>query len=505
MMLCVLTLAAAAVSARPVAHLPAQPVYAHHAVSTKDPQAQALFDRGLTLFYAYNGSEGVHVFEQAAHLDPTLAMAYWGQALSYGSDINVPLDETRFHKGHEAIEKAVALEPAATPAERAYVEAMRARYAGSWGDHDRAETAYRNAMANAVAAYPDDDDLASIYIESLLEHSRMRLWKPGTSLPLDNDTTTMVNVLDRILARDPGHIMANHLAIHIFELSTDRSRAISAATRLDAMQFAPEDEHLTHMTAHTWIDVGQYAKAVVASTRAIALFDAYKNTPGIDPAHNRYYGHDVSIGFGAAMMLGNYARAAALARQLDAANQARSAPEIAGTMAAVRFARWPDTATLMPKSPTDQLHLALAYVKLAHDDVAGAKAELAGWSTGPNHDPLALALLGAVAAIRGDRKAADTQFNAARESENDQFEGERLPMFPSGEIAGSAYYRIGDYAAAETAFRKTLERYPNDARALFGLSETLKKLGKSTEAREVQTDFNAAWKGSDSLPTMGTL
>lgn len=505
MILGALTLAAAAVSARPVSHSSTTPVYAHHAVSTKDPQAQALFDRGLTLFYAYNGSEGVHVFEQAARLDPMFAMAYWGEALAYGSDINVPLDEARFHKAHDAIEKAASLESAATPAERAYIEAMRPRYAGNWNDHERGETAYRAAMAKAVAAYPQDDDLAALYVEALLEKSRGQVWKPGTSTPLDNDTIVMVATLDRILARNPDHIMANHLVIHIFESSTDRARAVAAATRLDGMTFAPEDEHLAHMTAHTWVDVGQYAKAVAASSRALVLFDTYKNLPGIDPAHLRYYGHDLAIGFGASTMLGNYAKAAAFARQMDAFNRASSAPDTAETMAAVRFARWPDTAVLMPKSPTDQLHLAIAYVKLAHNDVAGAQAALAGWTTSNPHDPFALALLGEVAALRGDRKTADARLRAAREFENEQYEGETLPLFPAGEIAGATYYKIGDYSASEAAFRQTIQRYPNDGRALFGLAEALKKLGKAGEARTVQTDFAAAWKGSDSTLTMGTL
>ncbi|MDP9111103.1 MAG: hypothetical protein M3M96_05685, partial [Candidatus Eremiobacteraeota bacterium] len=226
--------AAAAAPGAAVVASPQPAVYAHHAVSTADPQTQATFDRGLTLFYAYNGAEGVHVFQAIERREPKLAMSYWGEALSLGRDINTPLTQARFAAAHTAIEKAAALEFGDTTAqERAYISAMRVRYAGNWSNRERDEAAYRTAMAAAVAENPRDNDLAALYAEALLENGGAnRLWKSGTSQPAGSDSSTIVNVLDGIIAREPTHIMANHLLIHVFEPSTDRTRALVAARRL---------------------------------------------------------------------------------------------------------------------------------------------------------------------------------------------------------------------------------------------------------------------------------
>ncbi len=158
------------------AMLPAT-VIAHHPLSNVTSAEQAAFDRGLTLYYAYNGTQGVHVFQNAVQADPKFAMGYWGLALSYGPDINVDLTEEHFKRAHAAIESAVALESTVSPEERSYIEAMRARYAGSWPDHEKDDDAYRAAMASAVAKYANDDDLAALYVESLLEKYGRNAWK----------------------------------------------------------------------------------------------------------------------------------------------------------------------------------------------------------------------------------------------------------------------------------------------------------------------------------------
>jgi hypothetical protein len=44
------------------------------------------FDRGLTMFFAYQPDEAEQAFRQAARLDPALAMAWWGVGLGVGSN-----------------------------------------------------------------------------------------------------------------------------------------------------------------------------------------------------------------------------------------------------------------------------------------------------------------------------------------------------------------------------------------------------------------------------------
>ncbi|GAC1651732.1 MAG: tetratricopeptide repeat protein [Vulcanimicrobiaceae bacterium] len=473
MMLPALTFAAAAFAGGPVVAHPAAPVYAHHAVSVSDPQSQALFDRGLTLFYAYNGTEGVHVFEALEKREPKLAMAYWGEALSDGPDINTPLTQAGFDAGHAAIEKAAALLSGATEPERAYINAMRARYAGRWADRAKAERAFESAMKAAVAAYPADNDLAALYVEAKLETiGAEHLWKSGSSVPASNDTAEMVALLDAVVARAPNHVMANHLTIHIFEPSTDRTRAVASARRFDAMSFAPEDEHLAHMTAHTWIDVGDYAKSVTASRRAITLFDTYLAMPGTDPGHTEYIWHDLNVGWGAALMLHDYEQAQWFAKRLDSSASHR-APFAALT--AARFGQWaqiPSTA----QTPSDPLHLAIALSKVAHGDAAGANAELtAALNTKGNLGYLVYALRGCVAALEHDDATAQKQFQKALALEHDAFSGDSLPLIPTSELMGATYFQLGEYAKAEPAYRDALQSYADDRWAVSGLTEAHKK------------------------------
>ena len=63
----------------------------HVTVSTATPRAQRFFDQGMRLLYAFNHAESNRAFREAARLDPSLAMAYWGQALALGPNLNAPM------------------------------------------------------------------------------------------------------------------------------------------------------------------------------------------------------------------------------------------------------------------------------------------------------------------------------------------------------------------------------------------------------------------------------
>src|SRR5215471_10203958 len=97
-------------------------------VTTKNQQAQLFMNQGLNLSYAFNHWEAGRAYREAARLDPNLAMAYWGEALALGPNINAPMDPASEPKALEAIQRAIALKPKASPREQALIDALTQRY-----------------------------------------------------------------------------------------------------------------------------------------------------------------------------------------------------------------------------------------------------------------------------------------------------------------------------------------------------------------------------------------
>src|SRR5215468_12582228 len=80
-----------------------------HPVSTRNKQAQAFFDQGLKLCYAFNHEGAVAAFRHAAELDPQLAMAHWGIAYALGPNYNLPEDAERESSAVIEIRRAQSL------------------------------------------------------------------------------------------------------------------------------------------------------------------------------------------------------------------------------------------------------------------------------------------------------------------------------------------------------------------------------------------------------------
>ena len=100
----------------------------HHPITTRSKEAQRYFDQGLRLVYAFNHEEAIRAFEEAARLDPSAAMAYWGIALALGPDINAAMDKTDERRAWEAVQKARSYSAHVTPVEQAYIQAISKRY-----------------------------------------------------------------------------------------------------------------------------------------------------------------------------------------------------------------------------------------------------------------------------------------------------------------------------------------------------------------------------------------
>ena len=93
------------------------------------PAAQFAFDRGLTMFFAYQPEEAEVAFREAARLDPGLAMAWWGVGLAIGPNINEePTPEKTVEGCRGPRPSQLARKARATTAELDYVNALSVRY-----------------------------------------------------------------------------------------------------------------------------------------------------------------------------------------------------------------------------------------------------------------------------------------------------------------------------------------------------------------------------------------
>src|SRR5437870_2230502 len=124
----------------------------HHPVSTKSREAQQFFDQGLKLVYGFNHDEARRSFQHAANLDPNLAMAWWGVALTLGPNYNLPVDPEREKAGYDAMQRALSLQQNASEAERAYISALSVRYSNSpKADLHQLDLEYKEAMSKLTA------------------------------------------------------------------------------------------------------------------------------------------------------------------------------------------------------------------------------------------------------------------------------------------------------------------------------------------------------------------
>lgn len=189
-------------------------------VTAKNEEAKRFFNQGLTLFYGFNGEEAIRFFRKAAQLDPTMAMAYYGMALAPGTNINIEVDKKCEEFAYQQIQEAKKHMDEVTPVERALIEALTARYTDAPNPaFNELAIAYKNAMAQVYQAYPQQPDVAVIYVDSLMDLYPWILWKPDGN-PNTPVTQTVVDVLENALKSSQEHVGVNHYYIHAMEASS---------------------------------------------------------------------------------------------------------------------------------------------------------------------------------------------------------------------------------------------------------------------------------------------
>lgn len=495
-----------------------------HLVSTRHPLAQRFFDQGLTLLYGFNHEEAIRSFKRAAELDPALAMAHWGVAICLGPNYNMPADPAQIKAAYDAAQKARSLAAGATERERAYIDAVAKRYSADTGaDLAKLAVDYKEAMGEVHRRFPDDLDAATLFAESAMN---LRPWAlhDAEGTPAEG-TAEILTILEGVLRRNPNHPGANHYYIHAVEASRHPERAIPSAMRLAAL--APAAGHLVHMPAHIWIRIGEHERAAKSNAEAAAADRAYIKRTGVGGVYPRvYYTHNLHFLAVAHAMQGRYADAKKAAEQ----TVAHIRPHVKGmpmlemfmptdTLVLTRFGRWDEIlASAAPDAtlPTTRAiwHFARGLAYTAKGNRPGAETERrafeaiatripadAPWGQSRARTVLSIArnmLEARMALAESDTTAALPKLEKAVAAEDTLRYNEPPDWYlPAREALGAALLKAGRPREAEGVFRKELERNPRGARSLLGLAESLKAQNRADDARLIQQEMAAAWKGAD--------
>ncbi|MDP3718727.1 MAG: hypothetical protein Q8T13_13265 [Acidobacteriota bacterium] len=497
----------------------------HRTIKTASPEAQRFFDEGLALLYGFNHEEAFRSFERAATLDPSSPMPHWGMSLALGTNINDVAPADRLKQGYTHLAEAEKRKSGGSEVEQGLVEALGRRYvAEPTGDQQDREQAYSKAMGELAKRFPEDDDVATLHAESMMNLRPWRLYKKdGTPEP---GTDVIVAALESVIKRNPLHPGANHYYIHAVEASQTPARALDAAGRLETL--VPGAGHLVHMPAHVYIRTGQYAKSAKSNADAAAVDEKYFKATGADRGFyaSMYYGHNLQFESAAAMYAGNFAQARDAARRTVAladpiADQmAMLEPFAAQELAVlVRFGQWEPILDAKAPAPTRTVqtslyHFARGAARAAKGQVAEAEAELSALKTaaatiprdamvGPANaavDVIFVAvtdLAARVAEAKGDMPAAIKAFTEAVAAEDHLGYNEPPDwLLPERERLGALLVKAGKFADAETVFRADLEKNVGNPRSLYGLFRSLEGQRKSA-AQETRTAFEKAWAGAD--------
>ena len=473
-------------------------------ISSKVPEAQAFFDQGMQMMFAFAKTDAVRSFRMSWTKDPDCAICYWGEAWAWGSYLNGPMNASEAPHAYAAAQKALKLKDRATPKERAFIEALSVRYvekfeAGKRVEQDRA---YADAMKKLSEQYPDDLDALTLYGDALFLLEPRR----GTRDEEAPNIKRLFGVLEQVLAKDIKHPGACHLYVHATEATKVPGKAEACAEFL--AYSIPGASHINHMPSHTFNRIGRWGDAVRNnidawhSDQKAALGEGF----AIYPEHNLHM----------LLFAASYDGQGAIAIQAakDYAKLSRDTGYHVLTL--VRFGRFEDVP-LVTTRPTGAVPGAFwdfgqAYAKLRTGKVDDAKADLeklsklAESTTASFRSNSGKNLLGALAGIlEGEvlRQAKDLDgaikaFERAAKFEDQFVYDEPEPLvFSPRHWLGAALLEADRPADAERVYKEELEKHPHNGWSLIGLKQALAAQKKPTA--DVEKAFAQAWARSEML------
>jgi tetratricopeptide (TPR) repeat protein len=534
-------------------------------ISTGSPEAQRWFNLGLNWCFAFNKSEGVKCFQKALEFDPECVMAHWGIAYGSGPFYNMTWRDYSEDEANNAtsiayqhIQIARGLTHLATELENWLVETLACRvqkpHFVAPEEFDRWDDDYAAELRRVYHQHRDDHDVVALFVEALIIRTPRRLWDVKTGLPAKNsDVIEALEVCERAIeAADrkglKKHPALVHLHIHILETSNEPERAAASAIALATM--CPDAGHMNHMPGHVYVLCGEYQKAKIASTRAIAANDIYLAYAGALTPYTTACAHDLLLMMHACMFMGRYEDSIAAANKLRGmltkeVLSVRGRPKFSTSLEGyysmtvhvmVRFGRWqeiidaplPDDPELYLVSTTMHhyakgvAHAALKRFddadrerQLFHDSVRRIPPERKVFNNSAR-SILAVGekmLDGELEYHKGNHELAYAHLReAVGRDDNLEYIEPWAWMHPPRHALAALLAEQGHYSEAEEVCRDDLglsgriqrcAQHPDNVWALRGLAECLQQRGEVEELAVVQRKLTSAMALAD-VPIMSS-
>ena len=464
-------------------------------------EAQAAFLTGVKALHSFQFDEARFAFEEAQEIDPSFALAYWGQAMSDNhplwaqQDIEAATNAlNRLAPTHEE-----RLAKAPSEKEKAFLTAVDILYY-SPGDKLTRDYAYSSYMQGMHERWPDDHEIAIFY--SLSELGTMRRGDRGYRRQARAAAVAM-----KVFDENPNHPGAAHFIIHSFDDPDHAILAYPAAVVYAGI--APASAHALHMPSHIFLQLGMWQDVANSNIDAYAAAVATNTKFGL--AEGREDFHTLSWLAYANLMLGQYDKAeedlakarAALDRNPDSERVHNGYLDMLGRHM-IETGQW-DNLTLAPIDSTEGKHtewVAVIGMSASHrgdlDAAMAAESRLRtlsenAESAGDDYAARQAAVLEQeVAALRllkaGDTDGAVAAAKNAAEMERQYLRvpsGPPKPMKPAGELYADVLLAADRAEDAITAYEQSLQWIPQRTPSMRGLAKAAEMAGDKDTAQEM--------------------
>ena len=477
--------------------------------------AQDAFERGVMLLHSFEYEDARNAFLEAQAIDPEFAMAVWGEAMTH----NHPLWN---RQDREAALTALAKLPPATTrdtteVEERFIDAVQILY-GSGGKQDR-DQAYRAAMANMQADFPDNLEVAAFHALSIL----------GSVYERDYRTyMRAAAVAEEVFAEQPQHPGAAHYLIHSYDDQVHAPLGLRAARVYS--KIAPSASHAQHMVSHIYTSLGRWDEVVDANRRAVQVSEDSMLRAG-RPKHLRSK-HALHWLEYALLQQGRYDEALETLHIMhedinalpDAGNVRHSAMMRATHAVEAPLAESPLIPLREIEAPLYYRVLddfASAWVMIAHGTLQDAEqvherierriaqARVLSVDEGLHEDEnatsaddylmariIAREIEALLAFHAGDVSRALELLNEAIADETSRpaYYGPPHVPKPADELMGEVLLALGRPAEAIAMFEQSLGRHTNRTMSLIGLARAQATAGDS-QANETRARIAAQWRG----------